>query len=234
MDVKSAFRDYLNSKPSLSQIMRDGLLDMADGEIDDFIRNHIDPDFPSLYIITDAAKLMEYQSAIWNNGTLKMENIHKEPVSYTDALNYYLKFLNSKFYPSETEDGPAKVPGEEFQHVALMEFDEGEELHYDAKRYVRNKEARDEAIRHFRATHDGRLFCECCGFDFSKIYGEWGDGYIEVHHRNPVSQKGGNYKVNPHTDLAMLCSNCHSMIHRSPIEDCMSVDKLRDKIRRDE
>ena len=32
----------------------------------------------------------------------------------------------------------------------------------------------------------GRLTCEVCNFDFSKMYGPLGDGYCEVHHRQPL------------------------------------------------
>jgi len=28
-----------------------------------------------------------------------------------------------------------------------------------------------------------------CGFDFKKVYGELGDGFIEAHHLLPISQK---------------------------------------------
>lgn len=58
-----------------------------------------------------------------------------------------------------------------------------------------------------------RLFCEACGFDFEKAYGERGAGFIECHHTKPVSelQAGEKTKV---VDLALLCSNCHRIVHR--------------------
>ena len=39
-----------------------------------------------------------------------------------------------------------------------------------------------------------RLFCEVCGFDFEKEYGEIGNGYIECHHSIPVSEMDINEK----------------------------------------
>ena len=39
----------------------------------------------------------------------------------------------------------------------------------------------------FRKWH-GRLFCEACGLDFAREYGVRGDGYMECHHRKPVSE----------------------------------------------
>jgi len=59
----------------------------------------------------------------------------------------------------------------------------------------------------------GRLVCEVCGFEFGVTYGKHGEGFIECHHTKPVSQirVGERTKL---TDLALLCSNCHRMVHR--------------------
>ncbi|WP_050369732.1 HNH endonuclease [Streptomyces acidiscabies] len=59
----------------------------------------------------------------------------------------------------------------------------------------------------------GTLSCEACEFDFEAFYGERGRGYIECHHVVPLHEAGeGTTKL---TDLALICSNCHRMIHRS-------------------
>ena len=59
----------------------------------------------------------------------------------------------------------------------------------------------------------GVLRCAVCGFNFEERYGEIGQGFIEGHHIKPVSQllPGEETKVE---DIILLCSNCHSMIHR--------------------
>ncbi|MGR3870492.1 HNH endonuclease [Streptomyces graminifolii] len=58
----------------------------------------------------------------------------------------------------------------------------------------------------------GRLTCEACGFDFEEVYGERGDGYIECHHVVPLHEAGeGRTRLG---DLALICANCHRMIHR--------------------
>ena len=49
---------------------------------------------------------------------------------------------------------------------------------------------------------------------FEEVYGEVGRGFIEVHHIVPISERGGDYIVDPIRDLIPLCSNCHAMIHR--------------------
>lgn len=58
------------------------------------------------------------------------------------------------------------------------------------------------------------IACEVCRFDFEQTYGERGSGYIEVHHVLPLHISGeARTRLG---DLALLCSNCHRMIHRSP------------------
>ncbi|WP_431027791.1 HNH endonuclease [Lysinibacillus sp. LZ02] len=59
----------------------------------------------------------------------------------------------------------------------------------------------------------GKLVCEVCHFDFEKEYGKIGADYIEGHHTKPVSemQPGEEIKVE---DIAMVCVNCHRMLHR--------------------
>lgn len=61
---------------------------------------------------------------------------------------------------------------------------------------------------------DGSLACEVCGFDFERAYGTRGHDYIEVHHRTPLHVSG---PVSTQLgDLALLCANCHRMVHRRP------------------
>ena len=59
----------------------------------------------------------------------------------------------------------------------------------------------------------GRLACQACGFDFATTYGSLGTGFIECHHLLPLSQLEGQ-KHTRVTDLALVCANCHRMLHR--------------------
>lgn len=57
--------------------------------------------------------------------------------------------------------------------------------------------------------------CQACGFDFEGTYGAWGRGFIEVHHVQELgSAPAEGVEVDPAIDLAVVCSNCHRMIHR--------------------
>lgn len=68
--------------------------------------------------------------------------------------------------------------------------------------------------------------CQACGFDFEKTYGSWGRNYIEVHHINPLSEQNEERAVDPVTEMACLCSNCHSMIHRKR-NHTLSIEELQ-------
>jgi 5-methylcytosine-specific restriction protein A len=69
----------------------------------------------------------------------------------------------------------------------------------------------------------GRLACEACDLDFSERYGPLGDGFIECHHTVPLGP--GSERVTRLSDLAVLCSNCHRMVHRAP--RLLTVAELR-------
>lgn len=71
---------------------------------------------------------------------------------------------------------------------------------------------------------NGKLDCEVCKFDFHERYGTIGKGFVECHHRTPL------YKLEPNTktklsDLALVCSNCHRMLHRQI--STLSIDDLK-------
>lgn len=66
--------------------------------------------------------------------------------------------------------------------------------------------------------------CQVCDFNFGKSYGKHGENYIEVHHITPLSVLIKEKEINPKTDLAVLCSNCHRMIHRDKNNPLNIVD----------
>jgi 5-methylcytosine-specific restriction protein A len=70
----------------------------------------------------------------------------------------------------------------------------------------------------------GRLACEACGFDFRERYGERGEGFIECHHLSAVSTLRPGQRTRL-SELALVCSNCHRMIHRRT--PWLALDELR-------
>ena len=69
----------------------------------------------------------------------------------------------------------------------------------------------------------GFLECEVCGFDFNKSYGDHGTNFIECHHRIPLCSV--NTVKTKLKDLALVCANCHRMLHRG--KPWPSVEQLK-------
>lgn len=83
-------------------------------------------------------------------------------------------------------------------------------------RMVRHR-SRERALRNakIRAALDaGALKCEVpgCDFDFAALYGVIGVGYAQVHHLKPLALADGAVETSL-ADLAVVCANCHVMIH---------------------
>lgn len=100
----------------------------------------------------------------------------------------------------------------EITEQLIEEFPEGRRKEVIHKSFERNRtlirKSKDSALKKY-----GSLFCEVCGFDFRKKYGEFGKNFIEAHHKIPVSKLLPDHKSKV-VDIALLCSNCHGMIHR--------------------
>ena len=105
------------------------------------------------------------------------------------------------------------------------ELPEGAKIRVEVNRYERSPVNRAACISHF-----GSL-CQVCGFDFYERYGSLGSDYIEVHHRVPVSEMMGSYRLDPIKDLIPVCANCHAMIHRG--HPPLSVESMRELIASD-
>ncbi len=87
---------------------------------------------------------------------------------------------------------------------------------------------RDQTIVRKKKTQvlqaEGKLACEVCRFDFREKYGELGEGFCEVHHKLPLSKVKGEIKTKLE-DLAVVCSNCHRIIHRK--KSLLSIGELK-------
>lgn len=72
--------------------------------------------------------------------------------------------------------------------------------------------------------------CEVCGFDFRVTYGERGSGFIECHHLKPLHELRPGDATHL-DDLALLCANCHRMIHAS--KPWLTIEALRELVESD-
>jgi 5-methylcytosine-specific restriction enzyme A len=73
--------------------------------------------------------------------------------------------------------------------------------------------------------------CQACSFSFAEKYGDQMEGFIEAHHKVPLSKLGvDGAELEPSaTDFMVLCSNCHKAIHRA---GCPDLETFRKQIRK--
>jgi len=113
-----------------------------------------------------------------------------------------------------------------YEEEAEEEFPEGRILYRLHRLRERDSRLVRKAKEAWLQKH-GRLVCSVCAFDFASFYGSLGDGYIECHHLRPVSELRPDSKTRVR-DLAPVCANCHSMLHRK--RPWVSVEELSNLI----
>jgi len=136
----------------------------------------------------------------YNPHNLPSEQIlRKDLIALTEFYNSYLKEAN--ILTSDTE----------FIREYKNNAEEGRRVLTTHYTYERDSKLVND-FKEKCLSERGELRCEACGFSFKERYGSRGDGFIEVHHLQAVSEIGTrNTSFN---DLALVCSNCHRMIHR--------------------
>lgn len=127
----------------------------------------------------------------------------------TNGFTIITKAETSPF-PDDVEEDEVHIEGA-VQKVAV-------------NRYERNPEARQKCIKHYGAS------CQVCDFDFERVYGPIGEGFIHVHHMVPLSEVGAQYIVDPINDLRPVCPNCHAMLHKR--KPPYTVQELRQIVNR--
>ena len=137
------------------------------------------------------------------------------------------EFLTDLFHLIEirqiSHDLDADISGK--QNEAFPEGRRVKKLHQSRERSSRVVR---EAKRLHADKHDGSMPCEVCGFDFRNQYGPRGDSFIEAHHRVPLHKLAGNDQAQIQVeDLALVCANCHRMLHKQP---WLTVEELRERL----
>ena len=120
---------------------------------------------------------------------------------------------------------PLPVPSKPKTLDEDFEAPEGS-LHLKTHR-VRERSRRLVERRKKQALADaGVLRCEVCDLVFEERYGSTGEGYIECHHTVPVALLGPN-QTTKLSELALVCANCHRMLHRRSSGTSLTVSGLR-------
>jgi hypothetical protein len=122
----------------------------------------------------------------------------------------------------DADRSSASLPDVEDLNISVREGGKKLVTHLRRERnptIVRKK--KEHALRTARG-----LQCEACDFDFRAVYGDRGLEFCEAHHTRPLSDENREVETTL-DDLAIVCSNCHRMLHRPPF---ISVAKLRDEV----
>jgi hypothetical protein len=103
---------------------------------------------------------------------------------------------------------------------------EGNSVLAQHMRYERNN-AFIQRIKRQAIAENKMLNCQICGFSFFEKYGEIGEGFIEAHHKNPLSKRNEK-TITKKEDIALVCSNCHRMLHRG--DPTFGIEEIKQKI----
>ncbi|WP_293742057.1 HNH endonuclease [uncultured Pedobacter sp.] len=106
---------------------------------------------------------------------------------------------------------------------------EGREGYWEGRHKFYERDRNLIAEKKRLAILDKNLVCEVCSLDFSDRYGTLGEGFMECHHLFPIAKSG--IRTNFLEDLALVCANCHRMLHRKNNEgQYHSVKELKDLV----
>ncbi len=114
-----------------------------------------------------------------------------------------------------------------YDEIEIAEAEEGRILTRIHTQRERNREiVKKKKLDAMR--QKGVLACEVCSFDFERMYGERGIGFAEVHHTKPLHTlvPGSMTKLE---DLAILCANCHRMVHAK--RPWLELTELKSRLR---
>jgi len=120
--------------------------------------------------------------------------------------------LGGAAFPEETFEALEEKPESLFAAEEADEFPEGKEKR--VQHLARERSAvLTQRAKEKQREEQGKNTCQACGFVFEDQYGKIGKDFIEAHHTIPVSEikPGGKTKL---SDIALVCSNCHRMLHR--------------------
>lgn len=139
--------------------------------------------------------------------------------NHKDAITY---LLNSEFNYDDVKSAIDNISNTEVKHVLPLEevVSEGRITTRCIQTRERSSKLRMIAIEHF--THNNMICCDCCGFNFPKVYGTtYGKDCIEIHHIKPIFQYQGEkfeqVVTNALKNLLPVCPNCHRVIHKNNI-----------------
>lgn len=99
-----------------------------------------------------------------------------------------------------------------------------------AKRYRQHRSIERQAGHSKEVKKQQGTICKGCGKDMADVYGDVAKGLIDAHHLTPLAtlEEGDVAMFDPINDFAVLCPNCHRVIHR--MDDPSDLNALKDLV----
>lgn len=148
---------------------------------------------------------------------LLQKGLRKAPQGGMKLRGKLLEYIEEQLGPNVKE---------EFCELENKNLWEGAVKKVLVNRYERNPLARKLCINKYGYR------CFICGFDFEKVYGELGRGFIHIHHIIPISTIGKDYIIDCEKDLIPVCPNCHAMLHYGKNGSMLSPNDLIEVLKR--
>lgn len=166
-------------------------------------------------LVTSFGKTISFDATISSGCEMLLPTKYREDISDSESIEITINdFVFSQFNSQSLPDIDDVFPEGALslkQHLARER---------NAKLVTRAKE--------LRLQEQGELRCDVCNFSFKEFYGEAGEGFIEAHHLIPISQltNSSPTKLN---EIALVCSNCHRMIHKG--KPIFTLEQVKKKIK---
>lgn len=97
-----------------------------------------------------------------------------------------------------------------------------------AKRYRQHRAVERQSSHSRKVKRLLGTRCMGCGQEMAERYGPLADGIVDAHHLTPLESlaEGNVARFDPEQDFAVLCPNCHRVIHR--LDDPSDLERLRE------
>lgn len=168
-----------------------------------------------------------------NKGLATYENIGRDGLHritekgekyLLDNINNFTFIIDNNFNESQRKN----VIEQDYSNLVI---EEGFTKFSQVKTKIRSRKLVSIAKEHY--SRNGKLYCSACNFNFENFYGEIGNGFIEIHHLNPIFAREDNFEQSLNEALngvVPVCANCHRIIHRKN-DQLLSISSLRELIR---
>jgi 5-methylcytosine-specific restriction enzyme A len=182
---------------------------------------------------TDTLNAISVSTTLWDNVNFQgisqgnaceianISNIGNYDILLQDLWNRFVPFFRKDFISStsftesieteiENSDATISVPEGKLRLVT---------------HYARERDRNIIRAKKQQALQNKNFECELCKFSFIDKFGV---EFIECHHKTPISQSGVTETTL--SDLALVCSNCHRMLHKLFNGNFLTMDQLKRRI----